>query len=87
MTIFAILPLSSCVKALGVFELRRSGLFGDPDNAENCGDSQSLNLPPYHIEPYFDIACFTFHVEIVIVFILNENAATEVVESGLFIAF
>jgi hypothetical protein len=35
MTMFAILPLSSCVKVLGVLGVRRSGLSGDPESAEN----------------------------------------------------
>jgi hypothetical protein len=44
MTIFAIRPLSSCVKALGVFEVRRSGRLGEPPSDENYGNSQLETL-------------------------------------------
>ena len=44
MTILAILPLSSCVKSLGVLEVRRSGRLGDPESDENCGDRKLRNV-------------------------------------------
>ena len=44
MTILAILPLSSCVKSLGVLEVRRSGRLGDPESDENCSDRKLRNV-------------------------------------------
>lgn len=41
---FAILPPSICIKALGVLEARRLGRFGDPVSDVNCADGQLLSV-------------------------------------------
>lgn len=87
MTIFAIRLLSSCVKALGVFEVLRSGRLGEPQSDESCGSSQLGTLIQSDVAQYLDVACFSLAVEVIIRPILHKDAATEVVKCCLLVTF
>lgn len=85
---FAILPLSSCVKALGVLDVRRSGRFGDPESDANYRGGQPQSLLCSRGRTCLHIACFALAVEIVVIrLIFDENAAAEIIKCGLLVAF
>lgn len=85
---FAILPLSSCVKALGVLDARRSGRFGDSESDANCTDGQPLGVLRGSSGTYFDVARFALAVKVVVFrLIFSQDAVTKIIKCGLLAAF
>jgi hypothetical protein len=84
---FAILPLSSCVKALGVLDARRSGRFGEPESDANCDNNQLLMEPRRSGMTCLDIARFAPAVEVVVIrLVFDQDATTKIIKCCLLVA-
>jgi hypothetical protein len=86
MTMFAIRRLSNGLNGLGDFDVRRSGILGDPDDDENCQMLASRTRTRIH-DPYLATLPLTLALKIVVALISNQDAASEVVQCSILIAF
>jgi hypothetical protein len=85
MIMFAIRRLSNGLNGLGDFDVRRSGILGDPDDDENCQMLASRTRTLIH-DPYLATLPFTLAFKVVVALIFDQDAASEVVQGGILIA-